>query len=84
MEPLPPQSAHATLPAFFHAFPHLRQIFLRERIELVHSHVALSALGMEAILHARTMGIKAVFTDHSLLGLGGYGEIWGARSGSPA
>ena len=34
---------------------------------------------MEAILHARTMGLKAVFTDHSLLGLGGYGEIWGNK-----
>ena len=56
-----------------------RPSFIRERIELVHSHVALSALGMEAILHARTLGLKAVFTDHSLLGLGGYGEIWGAR-----
>ena len=29
---------------------------------------AFSALGHEGILHARTMGIRAVFTDHSLFG----------------
>jgi phosphatidylinositol glycan class A protein len=28
----------------------------------------LSSLAHEAILHARTMGIKACFTDHSLFG----------------
>ena len=76
---IPPKAVHATLPAFFHAFPYLRQIYLREAIQLVHSHVALSALGMEAILHARTMGLKAVFTDHSLIGFGGHGEIWGNK-----
>ena len=76
---IPPTSAHATLPNLFLAFPLLRQIFIRERIQVVHSHVALSALGLEAILHARTMGLKAVFTDHSLLGLAGFGEMWGNK-----
>ena len=70
---------HATLPQLFLAFPLLRQIFIRERVQIVHAHVALSALGLEAVLHARTMGLKAVFTDHSLLGLGGFGEMWGNK-----
>ena len=29
---------------------------------------ACSALANEAVLHARTLGLKAVFTDHSLFG----------------
>jgi len=57
-----------TLPNFFSLLPLLRQIFIRERIELVHAHQALSSMAHEGILHARTMGIRAVFTDHSLFG----------------
>jgi phosphatidylinositol glycan class A protein len=76
---IPPAQLHATLPNLFLAFPLLRQVFIREGIQLIHAHAALSNLGLEAILHARTMGIKAVFTDHSLLGLGGFGEIWGNK-----
>ncbi|KAK0526351.1 Phosphatidylinositol N-acetylglucosaminyltransferase GPI3 subunit [Tilletia horrida] len=57
-----------TLPNFFSLLPLLRQIFLRERIELVHAHQALSSMAHEGILHARSMGIRAVFTDHSLFG----------------
>lgn len=57
-----------TLPNFFSLFPILRSIFLRECVQLVHAHQALSSMGLEAILHARTMGIKTVFTDHSLFG----------------
>lgn len=34
----------------------------------MHSHCATSALGNESLIHARTMGYKAVFTDHSLFG----------------
>ena len=41
---------------------------LRERIEIVHGHASLSSLCHEAILHARTMGLRTVFTDHSLFG----------------
>lgn len=34
----------------------------------VHSHQAFSVLGNEAALHARTLGLPVVFTDHSLFG----------------
>lgn len=76
---IPPVHLHATLPNLFLAFPLLRQIFIREQVDLVHAHAALSAVGLEAILHARTMGIKTVFTDHSLMGLHGFGEMWGNK-----
>ncbi|CAD8138046.1 unnamed protein product [Paramecium pentaurelia] len=46
--------------------PIFRQILLREEIHVVHSHAATSYLGGELLLHAKSMGFKTVFTDHSL------------------
>ncbi|KAN0064660.1 Phosphatidylinositol N-acetylglucosaminyltransferase GPI3 subunit [Thecaphora frezii] len=57
-----------TLPNFFSLFPMLRSILVRERVEIVHGHQALSSMAHEGILHARTLGLKTVFTDHSLFG----------------
>ncbi|KAJ2389340.1 Phosphatidylinositol N-acetylglucosaminyltransferase GPI3 subunit [Coemansia sp. RSA 2603] len=62
--------SNASLPTFFCTFPIMRQIFLREQVEIVHGHQAFSTFCHEAILHARSMGLKTVFTDHSLLGFG--------------
>eukprot|EP00761_Pharyngomonas_kirbyi_P009792 gb/GECH01009810.1/.p1 GENE.gb/GECH01009810.1/~~gb/GECH01009810.1/.p1 ORF type:complete len:510 (+),score=78.89 gb/GECH01009810.1/:1-1530(+) len=59
---------NVTLPTFHFSFPLIRNIYLREEVSLVHGHQAPSTLCHEAILHARTMGIKAAFTDHSLFG----------------
>ncbi|KAI7826332.1 phosphatidylinositol N-acetylglucosaminyltransferase [Kickxella alabastrina] len=61
---------NASLPTFFCTFPIFRQIFIREQISIVHGHQAFSTFCHEAILHARSMGLKTVFTDHSLLGFG--------------
>ncbi|CCC13992.1 unnamed protein product [Sordaria macrospora k-hell] len=58
----------ATFPTVFSFFPIFRNIVLRERIDIVHGHASLSSLCHEAILHARTMGLRTVFTDHSLFG----------------
>ncbi|KAF2857878.1 glycosyltransferase family 4 protein [Piedraia hortae CBS 480.64] len=57
-----------TFPTVFSSFPILRQIFIREQIQIVHGHASLSNLCHEGILHARTMGLVTVFTDHSLFG----------------
>lgn len=57
-----------TLPNFFALFPMLRSILIREQIQIVHGHQALSSMAHEGILHARSMGLKTVFTDHSLFG----------------
>ncbi|PFH62321.1 hypothetical protein XA68_14181 [Ophiocordyceps unilateralis] len=59
---------HTTFPTVFSFFPTLRNICIRERIEIVHGHGSLSSLCHEGILHARTMGLRTVFTDHSLFG----------------
>lgn len=57
-----------TFPTIFGAFRALRDVIIRERITLVHAHQAFSTMAHEAVLHARTMGLKVVFTDHSLFG----------------
>ncbi|KAI9701148.1 MAG: Phosphatidylinositol N-acetylglucosaminyltransferase gpi3 subunit [Candelina mexicana] len=57
-----------TFPTVFSFFPIFRNIIIREQIEIVHGHASLSSLCHEAILHARTMGLRTVFTDHSLFG----------------
>lgn len=64
-----------TFPTVFSSFPLLRQIFIREEIQIVHGHASLSNLCHEGILHARTMGLRAVFTDHSLFGFGDAASI---------
>ena len=79
VQPLPPTHVHATLPGYFTALPYVRNILLREAIDVLHAHASLSAGGMEGIFHARTLGIKVVFTDHSLFGLGNMAEIWGNK-----
>ncbi|KAI9298631.1 phosphatidylinositol N-acetylglucosaminyltransferase GPI3 subunit [Neoconidiobolus thromboides FSU 785] len=58
----------ATFPNLFLFFPLFRNIVIREKISIVHGHQAFSCMALEAIFHARTMGLKACFTDHSLFG----------------
>ena len=65
----------STFPTVFSFFPIFRNIIIRERIEIVHGHASLSNFCHEAILHARTMGLRTVFTDHSLFGFADAGSI---------
>ncbi|KAF2843730.1 glycosyltransferase family 4 protein [Patellaria atrata CBS 101060] len=64
-----------TFPTVFSFFPIFRNIIIREQIEIVHGHASLSSLCHEAILHARTMGLRTVFTDHSLFGFADVASI---------
>lgn len=64
-----------TLPNFFALAPVLRSILLRERIELVHAHQALSSMAHEGLFHAKCLGLKTVFTDHSLFGFADVSSI---------
>ncbi|KAH6569650.1 hypothetical protein BASA60_008159 [Batrachochytrium salamandrivorans] len=57
-----------SLPTVYGFLPLFRYIVVREAIDVVHGHQAFSCMCHEAILHARTMGLRAVFTDHSLFG----------------
>ncbi|KAK8923747.1 hypothetical protein KSP39_PZI019682 [Platanthera zijinensis] len=64
-----------TLPTLYGTLPIIRTILIRERISVVHGHQAFSTLCHEALMHARTMGYKSVFTDHSLYGFADVGSI---------
>ncbi|PLB44546.1 UDP-Glycosyltransferase/glycogen phosphorylase [Aspergillus steynii IBT 23096] len=64
-----------TMPTVFSFFPIFRNIVIREQIQIVHGHASLSSFCHEAILHARTMGLRTVFTDHSLFGFADAGSI---------
>ncbi|KAF7987741.1 hypothetical protein HCN44_003604 [Aphidius gifuensis] len=56
------------LPTMMCSIPLIRYIFIREKIEIIHGHSAFSALAHEGMLVGRLMGLKTVFTDHSLFG----------------
>lgn len=74
---LPFSTSAATLPNLFCCLPLIRNILIRERIEIFHAHQAMSSLGLESVMHAKTLhvGIRTVFTNHSLFGLGGEFQI---------
>ncbi|XP_055845565.1 phosphatidylinositol N-acetylglucosaminyltransferase subunit A [Episyrphus balteatus] len=56
------------LPTMVCNIPLLRCILLREQIDIVHGHSAFSALAHEAMLIGKLLGLRTVFTDHSLFG----------------
>ncbi|XP_066994825.2 phosphatidylinositol N-acetylglucosaminyltransferase subunit A isoform X2 [Anabrus simplex] len=56
------------LPSMICSLPLIRYIFIREQINIIHSHSSFSALAHEAMLIGELMGLKTVFTDHSLFG----------------
>eukprot|EP01060_Flectonema_neradi_P039585 TRINITY_DN8772_c0_g1_i1.p1 TRINITY_DN8772_c0_g1~~TRINITY_DN8772_c0_g1_i1.p1 ORF type:complete len:447 (+),score=31.84 TRINITY_DN8772_c0_g1_i1:110-1450(+) len=70
---LPPGTV--TLPTVLGLLPYVRNIFIRERITLVHGHQTTSNMCHETMFHAGTMGIPTVFTDHSLFGFADLASI---------
>ena len=66
------QASIHTLYAFL---PLLRCILLRERIQVLHAHQATSMLAHESILHAATLGLPCIYTDHSLFGFNSLSSI---------
>ena len=53
-------------PSFYTMLPLLRQILIREKIDIVHGHQASSAMIHQCLMHANVMGYRTVYTDHSL------------------
>lgn len=56
------------LPTAICNVPMLRAVLLREQVDVVHGHSAFSALAHEALMVGSLLGLKTVFTDHSLFG----------------
>nr|CAG4643914.1 EOG090X0515 [Lepidurus arcticus] len=66
--PLKTFYSQVVLPTMVASLPLLRHILIREEINIVHGHSAFSTLAHEAMFLGRLMGLKSVFTDHSLFG----------------
>lgn len=66
IRPMP--GTNVAVPLFTSTFPLLRWILIREAIDIVHGHQATSTLASEAIVYAGLLGVKTIFTDHSLFG----------------
>lgn len=45
------------------------------QVDIVHGHQSTSFMSAEGILFAKTMGYKAVYTDHSLFGFADIGAV---------
>ncbi|KAJ9090926.1 hypothetical protein QFC19_009352 [Naganishia cerealis] len=83
--PIAVLTASATLPNYLTFLPYLRNIVIREQIQILHGHATLSSMAHEAMFHAAFFdvpcgatengggkprrGIRTVFTDHSLFEL---------------
>ncbi|CAB3235681.1 unnamed protein product [Arctia plantaginis] len=60
--------AQVVLPTMITNIPIIRYILIREQVEIVHGHSAFSVLCHEVSVIGKLMGLKTVFTDHSLFG----------------
>lgn len=66
--PIFPMVDEDAMPTFSATFPLIRQILIRERIQIVHAHQATSTMANESLVYAASMGLPSVYTDHSLFG----------------
>lgn len=73
--PHAPMADQSSLPTYFALLPLLRAIFLRERATLAHGHAATSVFTHDFIFAARSLGLPAIFTDHSLFGSSDFSSI---------
>ena len=63
------------LPAFFGTTKIIREICIKEGVDIIHCQQATSVSSLEGIIHARTLGLRAILTDHSLFGFGQLAEV---------
>lgn len=73
--PFRPALDTVILSSFVLHIPLYRKILLREQIEILHFHQSTSTLGHEIHFLAKTMGLKGIYTDHSLFGFGDAASI---------
>lgn len=66
--PIVPLVDQDTMPTFAPTLPLIRNILIRERIEIVHAHQATSTMANESLVYAAALGLASVYTDHSLFG----------------
>ncbi|TNN07626.1 N-acetylglucosaminyl-phosphatidylinositol biosynthetic protein [Schistosoma japonicum] len=65
MQPFYKQSIFITV---LGTLPIIREIVIREQIDIVHGHSIFSSFACEAVIHAQSLGCRTVYTEHSLFG----------------
>ncbi len=73
--PYLPAMGNVIMPGFPLHVPLFRKILIREQIDILHWHQSTAVLGHEMHLTAKAMGMKVVYTDHSLFGFGDAASI---------
>jgi len=56
----------ASLPSLYSIYGTIRRIFVQEGVQIVHGHQSTSTMAHECMFVARALGLKTVFTEHSL------------------
>ncbi|XP_003373301.1 PIGA (GPI anchor biosynthesis) superfamily [Trichinella spiralis] len=67
------------IPSLLSTLPAARYILQHEKIEILHSHSSLSTLAQEFMFHANLIGVRTVFTDHSLFGFADMASVAGNK-----
>ncbi|GMR36312.1 hypothetical protein PMAYCL1PPCAC_06507 [Pristionchus mayeri] len=65
-----------TLTSIVGDLPIYRWIYAREGIEIVHGHSTFSSMAHVALFHGWQLGLRTVFTDHSLFGFADASSIF--------
>ena len=66
LKPIIPMTDQDALPTVTATFPLIREILIREGIEIVHAHQATSVMANESVVYASALGLPSIYTDHSL------------------
>ncbi|UKK02922.2 glycosyl transferase [Theileria orientalis] len=66
----------STIPTFIDLFPYYRNILIREKVDIVHTHMSASRLKLEIETYSIILGYRCVFTDHSLFSFCDPGPIF--------
>ena len=64
-----------SFPTLYGTLKFLREVCIRESVDIVHCHQSTSVTALECLMHARTLGLNTVYTDHSLFGFGDLAEV---------
>ena len=73
--PFRPALDTVIMPGLFFHIPLFRKILIREQIEILHWHQATSSLGHEMQWVAKCIGLRVIYSDHSLFGFGDAASI---------
>ena len=67
---LPVISGNVGFPSFLNGIPIVRDVLMREQIDVVHGHFSTSVTMTMVMMTAKALGVKTVITEHTLFPFG--------------